>query len=220
MFSFLFKSPGGHVIYRRNKECFKCIWARQMAMWYLVSRCMIWQLPIHLHTDGLYNDRLVSICARSHVTLDIGLHLVYVWAGVRWCWPNFLECTFEWGMFFIFAFKFRLVNENFSTVQKIIGLIFSLFPFDAIVVYPNANYWKKVHGGVLVYVLLSRLPTFCVFNVVVNHSIFVVTGLNPGVSSLSNESALQSTVIVNRLSLSVQGLTGHNYIPCIASTVF
>ena len=52
---------------------------------------------------------------------------------------------------------------------------------------------KKVHGVVLV-VLLSRLPTFCVFNVVVNHSIFVVKGLNPGVSSLSNESALQSTV--------------------------
>ena len=96
-------------------------------------------------------------------------------------------------MFFNFAFKLRLVNENFSTVQKIIELIFSLFPFDAIVVYPNANYRKKVHGVVLV-VLLSRLPTFCVFNVVVNHSIFVVKGLNPGVSSLSNESALQSTV--------------------------
>ena len=99
-------------------------------------------------------------------------------------------------MFFNFAFKFRLVNENFSTVQKIIELIFSLFPFDAIVVYPKANYRKKVHGVVLVYVLLSRLPTFCVFNVVVNHSIFVVKGLNPGVSCLSNESALQSTVIV------------------------
>ena len=96
-------------------------------------------------------------------------------------------------MFFNFAFKLRLVNENFSTVQKIIELIFSLFPFDAIVVYPNANYRKKVHGVVLV-VLLSRLLTFCVFNVVVNHFIFVVKGLNPGVSSLSNESALQSTV--------------------------
>ena len=75
-------------------------------------------------------------------------------------------------MFFNFAFKFRSVSENFFTVQKIIELIFSLFPFDAIVVYPNANYRKKVHGVVLVYVLLSRLPTFCVFNVVVNHSIY------------------------------------------------
>ena len=53
-----------------------------------------------------------------------------------------------------------------------------------------------MRGVVLVYVLLSRLPTFCGFNVVVNHSIFVVKGLNPGVSCLSNESALQSTVIV------------------------
>ena len=50
-------------------------------------------------------------------------------------------------------------------------LIFSLFPFDATVVYPNVNYRKKMHGVALVYVLLSRLPPFFVFNVVVNHSL-------------------------------------------------
>ena len=36
---------------------------------------------------------------------------------------------------------------------------------------PNANYRKKVHGVVLVYVLLSRLPPFRVFNVV-NRSVY------------------------------------------------
>ena len=59
-----------------------------------------------------------------------------------------------------------------ATVQKNIELIFSLSTFDAIVVYPNRNYRKQVHGVVLVYVLLSRLPPFCVLNVVVNHSIY------------------------------------------------
>ena len=61
---------------------------------------------------------------------------------------------------------------SFATVQKTIELIFSLFPFCAIIVYPNANYRKKVHGVVLVYVLLSRLPSFCVFNVVDNRSVY------------------------------------------------
>ena len=61
---------------------------------------------------------------------------------------------------------------SFATVQKTIELIFSLFPFCAIIVYPNANYRKKVHGVVLVYVLLSRLPSFCVFKVVVNRSVY------------------------------------------------
>ena len=61
---------------------------------------------------------------------------------------------------------------SFATVLKTIELISSLFPFDAIVVYPNANQEKKVHGVVLVCVLLSRLPPFCVFNVVVNRSFY------------------------------------------------
>ena len=61
---------------------------------------------------------------------------------------------------------------SFATVQKTIQLIFSLFPFCAIIVYPNANYRKKVHGVVLVYVLLSPLPSFCVFKVVVNRSVY------------------------------------------------
>ena len=60
---------------------------------------------------------------------------------------------------------------SFATVQKTIEQIFSLFPFCAVIVYPNANYRKKVHGVVLEYVLLSRLPSFCVFNVVVNRSV-------------------------------------------------
>ena len=58
-----------------------------------------------------------------------------------------------------------------TTDQKTIELIFSLFPFDAIV-YPNPNYGKKMYGVVSVYVILSRLPPFCVFNVVVNDSIY------------------------------------------------
>ena len=61
---------------------------------------------------------------------------------------------------------------SFTTDQNTIELIFGLFPFDAIVVYSNANYGKKVYGVVSVYVLLSRLPLFCVFNVVVNDSIY------------------------------------------------
>ena len=61
---------------------------------------------------------------------------------------------------------------SFATVQKTIELIFSLFPFCAIIVYPNANYRKKVHGVALVYVLLSHLPSFCVFKVVVNRSVY------------------------------------------------
>ena len=61
---------------------------------------------------------------------------------------------------------------SFATVQKTIEQIFSLFPFCAVIVYPNANYRKKVHGVVLEYVLSSRLPSFCVFNVVVNRSVY------------------------------------------------
>ena len=61
---------------------------------------------------------------------------------------------------------------NFATIQKIIELIFSLFPFDAVVLCPNVNYRKNVHGVVLVFVSLSRLPPFCVFNVVVNRSVY------------------------------------------------
>ena len=57
---------------------------------------------------------------------------------------------------------------SFATVQKTIELIFSLFLFCENVVYPNANYRKKLHGVVLVYVLLSRSLPFCVFNVIVN----------------------------------------------------
>ena len=61
---------------------------------------------------------------------------------------------------------------SFATVQKTRELIFSLFPFCAIVVYPKCKLQKKsAWGHVLVYVLLSRLPPFRVFNVV-NRSVY------------------------------------------------
>ena len=34
---------------------------------------------------------------------------------------------------------------SFATVQKTIELIFSLFPFDAIVVYPNVKYRTETY---------------------------------------------------------------------------
>ena len=51
---------------------------------------------------------------------------------------------------------------SFATVQKTVQLIFSLFPFDAIVVYPNAKYRKKSAWGGLDYVYVKSLPPFCV----------------------------------------------------------
>ena len=62
---------------------------------------------------------------------------------------------------------------SFATVQKTIELMFSLFPFCAIVIYPNANYRKKsAWDGLGLRLVLSRLPPFCVFNVAVNRSVY------------------------------------------------
>ena len=43
----------------------------------IVSGCLISQLSIHSHTDGLHNwQASVDIWERSNVTLDIGLHVM------------------------------------------------------------------------------------------------------------------------------------------------
>ena len=51
---------------------------------------------------------------------------------------------------------------SFATVQKTIELIFSLFPFCAIIVHPNANYIKKsAWGGLSVRLVKSLTVILC-----------------------------------------------------------
>ena len=51
---------------------------------------------------------------------------------------------------------------SFATVQKTKELIFVLFAFDAIVVYPNANYRKKsALGGLSLRFVRSLTAILC-----------------------------------------------------------
>ena len=79
------------------------------------------QLLIHLHTDGLYNwQASVNICARSNVTLDIGLHVVGVrTVGVRTLRHNQI---FSDGLFTKFAYPWCFAlcaRESYAKMKRV-----------------------------------------------------------------------------------------------------